>query len=110
MLLCFSSIGQSVEGRELWAMEVSAADKSDHGIPQVKIVAGIHGNENVGRELALELIWDLCNKYEPDYSIAEVSLLVEFCVKTLILCGHHRESARHQYMIVGGFPTLSFKK
>ncbi|KAK0076643.1 hypothetical protein PV325_005068 [Microctonus aethiopoides] len=51
------SIGQSVEGRELWVMVISSSPY-DHmvGKPDVKYVANIHGDEAVGRELMLHFI------------------------------------------------------
>ena len=35
-----------------------------HGIPDVKIVSGIHGNENVGREATLIYAKQLCELYK----------------------------------------------
>lgn len=51
------SIGRSVQGRELWVMVVSTSPyKHQLGVPNVKYVANMHGNEAVGRELMLHLI------------------------------------------------------
>lgn len=51
------SIGKSVQGRELWVMVVSTSPyKHQLGVPNVKYVANMHGNEAVGRELMLHLI------------------------------------------------------
>ena len=68
------SIGTSVEGRNLWVMEVGDQTISKEGQPQVRIVAGIHGNEMVGKVIALELIEDLCSRVERDDAIKEVRL------------------------------------
>lgn len=56
------SIGQSVEGRELWVLHLTE-NPTDHVPmkPNVKYVANMHGNEAVGRELMLHLIAYLLN-------------------------------------------------
>ena len=43
------------------------------GHPEVKFSAGIHGDAPVGRELLLELISYLCENYDNDYFITQVS-------------------------------------
>ncbi|XP_035700442.1 carboxypeptidase M isoform X2 [Folsomia candida] len=51
------SIGRSVQGRELWVMVVSTSPyKHTLGVPNVKYIANMHGNEAVGRELMLHLL------------------------------------------------------
>ncbi|XP_022167083.1 carboxypeptidase D-like isoform X3 [Myzus persicae] len=49
------SIGKSVLKRELWAVKLTTANEL-LGVPNVKIVGNIHGNEPVGREIILHLI------------------------------------------------------
>lgn len=59
------SIGRSVEGRELWAVILSK-DPENGGNPlkpNVKLVANMHGNEVVGKELLLQLLVYLVNSY-----------------------------------------------
>ena len=54
-----SSIGKSVEGRDLWVVEMSHSLKRggrDLLMPQVKLVGNIHGNEVISREVILRLI------------------------------------------------------
>lgn len=69
-LTALYSIGQSVQGRELWVMVVSRSPYEHMvGKPNVKYVANMHGNEAVGREMLLHLILHLVQNYETDYYI-----------------------------------------
>lgn len=54
---CVYSIGTSVDGRELWAIELSNKNlgQPDDGRPNVKYIGNMHGNEAVSRELLLRL-------------------------------------------------------
>lgn len=58
------SIGNSVLGKPLWV--ISLGDRpTEHelGEPEVKLVATIHGNEPIGKELLLNFAWLLCENY-----------------------------------------------
>lgn len=69
-LTALYSIGQSVQGREIWVMVVSRSPYEHMvGKPNVKYVANMHGNEAVGRELMLHLILHLVQNYESDYYV-----------------------------------------
>jgi len=69
-LTALYSVGQSVQGRELWVMVVSSSPYEHMiGKPNVKYVANMHGNEAVGREMLLHMILYLVQNYDKDYYV-----------------------------------------
>ncbi|XP_054153380.1 carboxypeptidase M-like [Oppia nitens] len=69
-LVYLYSIGQSVQGRELWVMLITNDPGNEVLLkPNVKYVANMHGNEVVGRELMLHLIAYLLNSSDKSKSI-----------------------------------------
>ncbi|XP_047660327.1 carboxypeptidase M isoform X1 [Tachysurus fulvidraco] len=61
------SIGQTVEGRELWVLILGQHPREHRvGIPEFKYVGNMHGNEVVGRVLLLQLIDYLTLNYMSD--------------------------------------------
>ncbi|CAG9833486.1 unnamed protein product [Diabrotica balteata] len=47
----------------LWVLELTAAKKSQYGVPNVKLVGNMHGNEAGGREILLHFIEYLIDQY-----------------------------------------------
>ncbi|XP_072549511.1 probable carboxypeptidase X1 [Salminus brasiliensis] len=59
------SIGKSYMGLKLYVMEISDnPGKHELGEPEFRYVAGIHGNEVLGRELMLNLMQYMCQEYK----------------------------------------------
>ncbi|XP_077578171.1 carboxypeptidase D [Stigmatopora nigra] len=66
-----SSIGQSVQGRELWVMRIT---KDPHietpGKPRFKYIGNMHGDETVSRQILVYLVENLLTNYENDPRIS----------------------------------------
>ncbi|XP_028816055.1 probable carboxypeptidase X1 isoform X2 [Denticeps clupeoides] len=59
------SIGKSYMGLKLYVMEISDnPGKHELGEPEFRYVAGMHGNEVLGRELLLNLMEHMCREYK----------------------------------------------
>ncbi|XP_075904167.1 putative carboxypeptidase X1 [Nelusetta ayraudi] len=59
------SIGKSYKGLKLYVMEISDnPGKHELGEPEFRYVAGMHGNEVLGRELLLNLMQFMCQEYK----------------------------------------------
>jgi hypothetical protein len=61
-----TSIGASVQGRELWMVKISDNVALDEPEPEFKYSAAIHGNEPVGIEMCVYLIRLLTDSYGTD--------------------------------------------
>ncbi|XP_011256547.2 carboxypeptidase D [Camponotus floridanus] len=67
------SIGSSVQGRELYVMEITKnPGKHSSEKPEVKYVGNMHGNEVVGREMLLLLLRYLCENYGTDERVTRL--------------------------------------
>lgn len=79
--------GKSVQGRKLLGIEIS---RNVHGCPQGKpathLVANVHGDEVIGRELLLRLAWHLTESYASGNAEAQLQRLMENTRIFLIPC------------------------
>ncbi|XP_017852349.1 carboxypeptidase D isoform X2 [Drosophila busckii] len=67
------SIGKSVQGRDLWVMEIASAPGVHvPGVPEFKYVANMHGNEVVGKEMLLLLSKYMLERYGNDERITRL--------------------------------------
>jgi carboxypeptidase D len=59
------SIGKSVQGRELWAVQITdKINEVEPGEPMFKYVGNMHGNEAIGRQVLIYLIEYLLKNYK----------------------------------------------
>ncbi|KAK2831374.1 hypothetical protein Q7C36_016460 [Tachysurus vachellii] len=68
-----SSIGRSVEGRELWVMRITTEPLKDVPVkPRFKYVGNMHGDETVSRQVLIYLIEYLLERYGDDQRVTEL--------------------------------------
>ncbi|KAK2525433.1 carboxypeptidase D [Columba livia] len=68
-----TSLGQSVEFRQIWSLEISnKPNQSEPEEPKIRFVAGIHGNAPVGTELLLALAEFLCMNYKKNPAVTKL--------------------------------------
>ncbi|HEX6852806.1 MAG TPA: M14 family zinc carboxypeptidase [Candidatus Polarisedimenticolaceae bacterium] len=68
------SIGKSVQGRDLWIMKITDNPDAQEDEPEVRYIAAMHGDEVVGKEMCIELLHWLTDRYATD---SRVSSLVD---------------------------------
>jgi len=66
------TLGQSVQGRELWAMLITNNPDDEEDEPEFKYVSTIHGDENLGTEICLYFIDLLLTEYGTDERITNL--------------------------------------
>ncbi len=66
------SIGKTVKGRSLWMMKISDNVNLDEIEPEFKYISSMHGDEITGRELMINLIQEIGQKYGSDTEITNL--------------------------------------
>eukprot|EP00300_Choanocystis_sp_HF-7_P000854 c10706_g1_i2.p1 GENE.c10706_g1_i2~~c10706_g1_i2.p1 ORF type:complete len:502 (+),score=59.40 c10706_g1_i2:47-1552(+) len=62
-IMKLSSIGKSVQGRELWVMRITKHPNIHEDKPEFLYVGNMHGDETVGREVLIHFVQSLCDAY-----------------------------------------------
>ncbi|MDP6530153.1 MAG: DUF2817 domain-containing protein [Gemmatimonadota bacterium] len=70
----FHTIGSSVQGRELWAIEIGDNVGVEEAEPEVRLTSTMHGNEPPGLEMLMYLVEHLTDNYGSD---PDVTYLVD---------------------------------
>jgi carboxypeptidase D len=71
--LCrLTSLGVSVQGRDLWALRITDHPEADEDEPEVRYIATMHGDEPLGTELCLELAKHLLEGYGTDTRLTDL--------------------------------------
>lgn len=65
-------IGESVDGVPLLALEISDQPGKEEAEPNLKLIAGIHGNEPLGRVVTVALAEWLCANYHTNSTAARI--------------------------------------
>ncbi len=66
------SIGQSVQGRELWMVKITDNPDVEEDEPEVSFIAAMHGDEVVGKELLVGLTNYLVDGYGTDMRVTDL--------------------------------------
>ncbi len=66
------TLGQSVQGRELWAMLITDDPNTEEDEPEFKYVSTMHGDEPLGTEMCLYFIDMLLTTYDSNGRVAEL--------------------------------------
>ncbi len=78
------NIGESVQGRELWFMKISANVDIEEDEPEVKLISTMHGDEPVGMVLCLNLITLLLESYGTDQRLTHLVNDLEIWIMPLM--------------------------
>lgn len=74
------SLGQTVQGRTMWALRISDNVDTEEDEPEVKLISTMHGDEVTGVELCLNLIADLTQDYGTDPRLTNIVNSVELWI------------------------------
>lgn len=64
------SIGKSVQGRDLWIMKITDNPDAQEDEPEVRYIAAMHGDEVVGKEMCVNLLNWLTDRYATDTRVS----------------------------------------
>ena len=78
------TLGQSAEGRELWAMKITDNPMIEESEPEARLVSTMHGDEPVGTELTLYLIDWLLRDYGADPHVTDLIDQTEIWIAPLM--------------------------
>jgi len=67
-----TSLGQTIQGREIWAVKISANPDSEEVEPEINFIGAMHGNEVLTQELMLFFIDDLLKSYSLDERVQKL--------------------------------------
>jgi len=67
-----SSVGQSVQGRELWMVLISKDPDVESDEPEFAYISSMHGDEVVGKEMCVNLINHLTDNYGTDPRVTDL--------------------------------------
>lgn len=67
-----TTIGKSIQGRELWVMKISDHPDLEEDEPEVRYIAAMHGDEVVGKEMCVYLLDLLTDSYGTDPRITSL--------------------------------------
>ena len=111
-LASLKSVGKSVQGRDLWAMELSRSverGQRDLLMPMMKLVGNIHGNEVVGRHVLLRMISYLITKEGSDERIAQLLNTTDiFIMPTMNPDGFSRAQVTLHYFSLASSAQFSY--
>jgi carboxypeptidase D len=78
------TLGQSVQGRELWAMLITDDPNIEEDEPEFKYISTMHGDEPLGTEMCLYFIDMLLTTYDSNVRVAELVDNTAICIVPLM--------------------------
>jgi hypothetical protein len=89
------SLGTSVQGREIWALQVSASPGVETVEPEVRIVGNHHGNEKMSVEICMNLAHLLLEGYGIDPTITTLVDTREIWIVPMLNPDGHTANSRY---------------
>ena len=95
------NLGNSYQGRELWAVCISDNVGVEEDEPEFKYISTMHGNEIVGNEMCLYLVEHLLANYGSDPDITNLVDEIEIWIVPLMNPDGYEDSPRTRYSAEG---------